>query len=153
MYSRNLAKNPVRASPTSASALYNGTFQSGPQDENRYRFNLPPKYDGNRFSPSSPSVEPEPKHHTAPPLSQMPKEGEKIVCTESSHEEAKHQVLPNHPCPIPGESNSLGNLISALKEHVSGDDLLLIVIILMLAAEGENSELTILLLALLLLVK
>lgn len=49
MYSRNLGKGAVRASSSYTLPKYN-ELTSTPADENRYRYNIPPGYDGSRFS-------------------------------------------------------------------------------------------------------
>ncbi len=164
MYSRNLSKNTVRASPSYASSTpkYTDLLASQHGGESRFRYSIPPGYDGNRFSRTQPMPETDTKHHTAPPTDQsepLRKEADILPFPlEQRKGEPEHNALPvevktEHEDNLPVPSDPLGSLISALKSRVSSDDLLLIVIILMLAAEGENAEITILLLSLLLLVK
>lgn len=157
MYSRNLGKNAVRASPSYTVSHHTDLFSPYPkEDESRYRYNLPAKYDGSRFSRTTQNPPPELKHHTAPIGETNQSSPRTNPQMEAPHEEASEENdLPQsiEPSPTCSDAHPLSHLIAALKEHVSGEDLLLIVIILMLAAEGENAELTILLLSLLLLVK
>ncbi len=165
MYSRNLGKNTVRASPTynASPPSYHGHSPSG---ESRYPYTIPPGYDGNRFSrrPDETSRhlgETEVKHHTAPVNEGQPYPVQRESPSFTSENEEAEEVSSVVSLPREEETKEtrsltndpLGALISSLKHRVSSDDLLLIVIILMLAAEGENAELTILLLSLLLLVK
>lgn len=157
MYSRNLAKSSVRASPSFSLSGQDRLFSPNNREhENQYRYHIPAGYDGSRFSRAVQQTEPEPKRHIADRLPESDR-GE-CVTGEIGNGEQEKELCPvphgdGDTAEPPTENHSLSHLIGALKEHVSGEDLLLIVIILMLAAEGENAELTILLLSLLLLVK
>lgn len=162
MYSRNLAKNTVRASPSyTASPKYSDLLyaQRSAADENRYRYNIPPGYDGNRFSRNQPSEDTDTKRHPVPrkdPEPDWQALPEAVDAAEESSEDKEVSVVeanrtPPEPHPVPADP--LGSFISAVKDRVTGEDLLLVVIILMLALEGENAEITILLLSLLLLIK
>lgn len=166
MYSRNLSKSTVRASPSYVSAKYGDPFsQSRQTNDNSYRYHIPPGYVGSRFSQIPDHSETEPKHHAAPPLPERdfpsPEPRASLPSTETVQSTAevpayREDVLPSKTedsIPEHADTEPLGSFIRAIRDRVSGEDLLLIVIILMLAAEGENAEITILLLALLLLIK
>jgi len=166
MYSRNLSKSTVRASPSYVSAKYGDPFsQSRQTNDNSYRYHIPPGYVGSRFSQIPDHSETEPKHHAASqlPERELPIRDPKPSLPAPEPEQnipkvpaCREDVLPEKTeatTPVQTDTDPLGTFIRAIRDRVSGEDLLLIVIILMLAAEGENAEITILLLALLLLIK
>lgn len=150
MYSRNTGRNTVRASPS-----YTGAGRRIPAANGQIPCRIPPGYNGNLFSGglhdavSGKDTVPDIKHHTAPPLPIIPEaDSEERTAEEDELPTAVHET-PDIQAPSPDPVNSF---ITALKDRVSGDDLLLIVIILLLASEGEKSELILFILTVLLLV-
>ena len=103
--------------------MYSRSRMSG---EDRYTENLPPVYNGNRFSYARREhvIHPPAEDHTEEPI--LPSEAADAVCKE---EPAVREECP--PTPLP----PMGGLLSGIGQ----EDLILIALLLLLSAEHERA--------------
>lgn len=102
--------------------MYSRSRMAGGED--RYTENLPPVYNGNRFSYARRDVNsPPPEEHKAPVISET--EEAELAC------EAVADAEESHPAPTPQP----GGIFSGIGQ----EELLLIALLLLLSAEHEQS--------------